>query len=183
LGRRRPGAARPALSRRRRSRGAICPGLRYTSSIRIDLRDTASLRIAGRRIKTRGFLDGRPQGPEAHKWRLILLKLLSAEPDVVLVAKDTDGDDRQLAGLRQAIDLFESLGSPCVIILAAPHQDAEAWLVADGSLPLTPDELASLRDRLLGDVPRLERRGGGAGFCAFLDELRRRVVPLIVRGA
>lgn len=216
--------------------GAVCPGLRYTSSIRIDLRDVDLLRIAGRRVKTRGFLDGRPQSPEAHKWRLILLKLLSAEPDVVLVAKDTDGDASRLAGLEQVLEFFRARDATRVIILAAPHQDAESWLVAgfdpdaprehkalevvcrelgfdprqqperltahpndartdakrvlrrllllaDDSLALTPDELAGNRDRLLGDVSRLERRGAGTGLRAFLDELQHRVVPVIVRGA
>jgi hypothetical protein len=214
----------------------VFAGLRYTSSIHLDTNDIAAMTIGGRVVKTRGFVDGVAQGVEAHKWRLILLKLLGDEPDVVLVAKDTDGDPRGLIGLRQVVDYYASLGSRCATAIAAPHQDAESWLIAgfepDGrretealrevsavlgfdprhrlarltahpneaetdakrvlrrlllldpkSAPLAPDELSERWERLLGDLKRLRARGADIGVVAFLDELRRRIVPLVIRGA
>lgn len=214
----------------------VCAGLRYTSSLRIDTDDLRSMQIGGKRVKTRGVIGGAPQGVEAHKWRLILMKILGTEPDVVLVARDTDGDPDRLLGLRQAIAFFESLGQPRVIVLAAPHQDAEAWFVAgvepDGprelaaltqvsrdlsfdprlqparltahpndaltdakrvlrrlllfdqkSAPLTPDELARVCERLLGDLARLRQRGRDTGLLTFLDQVTRRVLPLLLPGA
>lgn len=115
----------------------ILPGLRYTSSIRV-----TPTRINGKPLKLRGFLGDEPQEPGAHRWRLILTTILATEPEIVLVAADTDGDPVNLAGLRQVVRFFESRDPDRVIVLAAPHQDAESWFVT-GFQPTGDDEHAA----------------------------------------
>ena len=65
-----------------------------------------------------------PQEPEAHRWRLVLTLILSSEPEpeVVLVARDTDGDRSRLAGLRQVAEFLTALDPDRAIVLAAPHR-------------------------------------------------------------
>jgi len=63
---------------------------------------------------------------------------------------NTDGDPRRLAGLKQA---FEGFSWPLPILVAAPHQDAEAWFVA-GFVPLNDAEqrrLSEIKGRLSFD--------------------------------
>ncbi|MFO0602438.1 MAG: hypothetical protein U0324_04650 [Polyangiales bacterium] len=109
---------------------AVLPGLRYTNSIRGLGAPESSLHIGGRPVKLRGHLGGHALAPEAQKWRYLLVGLLSRAPDAVLVAKDTDGDPASLDGLRQVAAHLETLDPRHVIVIAAPHQDAECWLVA-----------------------------------------------------
>lgn len=108
----------------------VIPGLRYTNSIRGTESVAEPPRIGGKVIKLRGHLGGQPLAPEAQKWRYLLVSLLARAPDAVLVAKDTDGHPRSLDGLRQVVEFFEALDPGCTIVIAAPHQDAECWLIA-----------------------------------------------------
>lgn len=138
--------------------GDVLPGLRYTSSIRFD---PNSIRIDGKPLRLRGLrglVDGRPQEPEAHRWRQVLTGILASEPspEIVLVARDTDGAPEKIAGLRQVVQYLESRNPDRVIIFAAPHQDAECWFVA-GFEPQSPREAEALAQvvRELAFDPRL----------------------------
>lgn len=85
--------------------------------------------VGGRPIKLRGFIDGHRLDPEAGFWRRVLLFFAAQRPapDLVLIMKDTDGDGARLGGLRQALSLLRDV---LPVIVAAPHQDAEAWFMA-----------------------------------------------------
>ncbi len=133
----------------------VIEGLRYTNSIRGIEGDAEPPRIGGKRVKLRGHLGGQPLAPEAQKWRELLLKVLAPEPTVTLVAKDTDGHPSNLDGLRQVVQFYEALAPDRVIVIAAPHQDAECWFVA-GFAPDDPREHDALREleKLLGFDPR-----------------------------
>lgn len=81
--------------------------------------------VRGRAVKTHGFIQGRPLGPSAKVWRRALIAVFSDERvEGVIAAEDTDGDPAKLDGLRQAAALFDG-----ALVVCAPHQDAEAWLV------------------------------------------------------
>lgn len=119
----------------------VIPGLRYSSSLTPLATAKERLTIGGRPVKLRGFIDGKPREAESKRWELLLLALLSGspKPDVVLVAKDTDGAPAALNGLRQAAGRFTDHR----IVIAAPHRDAECWLVA-GVEPTSDRERESL---------------------------------------
>lgn len=106
----------------------ILPGLRYTST----LQRFEPVGPLGRPLKLRGHIDGKPAGPEATKWRKVFLAVLleGQEPEAILVAKDTDGDESKLAGLRLVVAQQNEQNPGRPVVVAAPHQDAEAWLVA-----------------------------------------------------
>ncbi len=109
---------------------SFIPGLHYRCSISSAPARGPSATIDGRPIKLRGHLDGSPIGPEGQKWRHLLLEVLSDAPDVVLIAKDTDGRPESLDGLRRVARYYAEADSSRVIVVAAPHRDAEGWLVA-----------------------------------------------------
>lgn len=113
--------------------------------------------IQGRPVSLSGHIRGKPLKPEAWLWRVVLLLFAVEEPPpaVLIVARDTDGDPKRLDGLRQALELLQDFEQPLPVIVAAPHQDAEAWFVA-GFVPLTQAEeqrLKALRDELLFSPP------------------------------
>ena len=101
--------------------------------------------IGGRRLSLTGHIDGKPLQPEAAFWRRVFILFAAAEPrlDALIVVRDTDGDPRRLAGLKQA---FEGFSWPLPILVAAPHQDAEAWFVA-GFVPRNNAEQRRLDER------------------------------------
>jgi hypothetical protein len=114
--------------------------------------------IGGRPIKLRGHIDGKPLRPEAGFWRRVLLVLACDDPppEVLIVAHDTDGDRARIKDLEQAL----SLTHPMPVIIAAPHQDAEAWFVA-GFRPESDAErrrLSERRDELGFDPPEEPHR-------------------------
>lgn len=81
--------------------------------------------VRGKPIKTHGFVNGRPLGPAAKVWRRALIAVFSDdEIEGVIAAQDTDGTPANLDGLRQVVELFD-----WPIVICAPHQDAEGWLV------------------------------------------------------
>jgi hypothetical protein len=100
--------------------------------------------IGGRRIKLHGHIDGKPLRPEAGFWRRVLLLLAGDDPppDLLIVAHDTDGDRARVKDLEQAV----ALTHPIPVIIAAPHQDAEAWFVA-GFRPRSDAEHRRLSER------------------------------------
>lgn len=102
------------------------------------------LTIHGRPVKLRGRIGEKPLRPEAGFWRRVLLLLASSHPppDVIIVAHDTDGDRARLKDLEQAL----ALTHPIPVIVAVPHQDAEAWFVA-GFRPGSDAERRRLEDR------------------------------------
>jgi len=109
--------------------GAVRAGLRYTPHVRAagdGTRLGVRVEIDGRTIKLRGFIGARSLAPEADHWRRALVAVLSREGvEVVIAARDTDGDPSRLEGLRQAASLFRR-----PIIICAPHQDARLALIA-----------------------------------------------------
>ena len=124
--------------------GEIVAGLRYTTTgQRFDV-----LGPNGQPIRLRPLrkADGTPSGPEVTRWRHVFLSVLQEpRPDAVLVAKDTDGKPDSVAGLRQVVDHLRKEFPSIPLVIAAPDQDAEGWLVA-GFLPTSPEE----RERLDG---------------------------------
>lgn len=94
--------------------------------------------VGGQRLRLTGHIHGKPLQPEAAFWRRVLILFAAAQPrpDALIVVRDTDGDLRRLAGLKQALEVS---GWPLPILVAAPHQDAEAWFVA-GFVPLSDPE-------------------------------------------
>lgn len=85
----------------------------------------------------------------------MLFMIEEPPPAVLIVARDTDGDPKRLDGLRQALELLQDFPQPLPVIVAVPHQDAEAWFVA-GFVPLNQAEerrLEGLRDELLFSPP------------------------------
>lgn len=114
--------------------------------------------IGGRPIKLRGHIDGRPLRPEAGLWRRVLLLFAcdNPPPRVLIVAHDTDGDRTRVKDLEQALVLTRAFP----VIVAAPHQDAEAWFVA-GFRPESDVErrrLSERRDDLGFDPPEEPHR-------------------------
>lgn len=111
-------------------------------------RDAVELRIGGKAVRTHGHILGKPLRPEAGFWRKVFL-LFAAEtepPDVLIVAHDTDGDLDRIDDMEQARAVLSSLPSPFPILLATPHQDAEAWFVA-GFVPESDGERRRLQER------------------------------------
>lgn len=107
------------------------------------------LRIGTRPIKLRGRIDSKPLKPEAGLWRRVLLLFATASPraDALIVVHDTDGNPERLAGLRQALELLNEISDnpPLRVLIAAPHQDAEAWFIA-GFIPQDKAESLRLED-------------------------------------
>lgn len=109
-----------------------------------------------RPARRHGHIGGRPQEPEAAMWRNVLLLFVDAKPrpDVVILARDLDGEPRRLRGFHQVRD---HLPWPFPVLLAAAEPEVEGWVVC-GFEPADPTEtqalLAVRRD--LGFDPRLE---------------------------
>jgi hypothetical protein len=108
------------------------PGLRYTSALTPLPPPSARPTIGGRAVRLRGLIDGAPREVESKKWQYLLLELLSRspKPGALLVARDTDGEPTNLDGLRQVAAYFTGLDPSLRVVVAAPHRDAECWLVA-----------------------------------------------------
>lgn len=108
--------------------GDFIAGLRYfkrADAVRSGKLLGHTMQIGGRPIKLRGFIDDQPQRVDAHEWRLALVGVLADEHiEAVIAVRDTDGDRMVLDGLRQAAGLMRR-----TIVICAPHQDAEGWLV------------------------------------------------------
>lgn len=84
-----------------------------------------TITVGGRKLKRHGFVGGRPLGESGKIWRDALVAVLSDDAvHAIIAAQDTDGAHAKLDGLRQVVALFRR-----PIIICAPHQDAEAWLV------------------------------------------------------
>jgi hypothetical protein len=110
------------------------PGVRYTPHGRAAEAGRSlggEVIVGGRPVKLRGFIGGASQKPEAAVWRRRLLwGLLEEGADAIIAAQDTDGDLSKLDGLRQVAALLEQLNPKQPVLIAAPHRDAEAWLIA-----------------------------------------------------
>src|SRR5262249_16761363 len=100
------------------------------------------VRVAGRPIKLRGSPDGKPLAPEANLWRrvLILFAVPKPPPDALIVVRDPVGNFTRLEGLDQAL----AIHAACPVIVATPHQEAEAWFLA-GFIPQGDAEESRLR--------------------------------------
>ncbi len=94
-----------------------------------DANDLRPILLDGQRIAPNGHINGAPLKPEAGMWRRILLLFCHVDPrpDVVLLARDLDGDPRRRAGIEQVRD---GLPWPFKIAVATPQPEIEAWLVA-----------------------------------------------------
>lgn len=113
-----------------------------------DAEGLAGQRVGGRPIRIHGHINGKPLRPEASFWRRVfmLFAVAGQPPDALIVAHDTDGDLDRIEDLEQALELSWSFP----IIVATPHQDAEAWFMA-GLAPMSEAEkrrLQELRDEL-----------------------------------
>lgn len=119
----------------------ILPGLRYTST----LREFQPIGPGGKPIRRLGgHIDGLAAGPESTKWRRVLLTVLKEHRGGVLIARDTDGDRGKMAGLRNVVDEQRKSSPGLLLLVAAPHQDAESWLVT-GFSP-SSGETSNLKD-------------------------------------
>lgn len=85
-----------------------------------------------RGIKAHGHFSSEPAEPDAHAARRALLVARSYEPGVsaVLLIRDSDDDERRLAGLRQARDKSKECPWPFVVVIGVPHTKRECWLLA-----------------------------------------------------
>jgi hypothetical protein len=124
-----------------------------------DALDLRPIVVDGLRIAPSGHIRGEPLRPEAGMWRRILLLFCHTRPrpDVVLLARDLDGDPRRRLGLEQVRD---GLPWPFKIAIAAPQPEIEAWLVS-GFAPADPDEhqrLHTCRQRLSFDPTTASER-------------------------
>ena len=107
-----------------------------------DVRDLRPVTIDGRTIKPQGRIAGKPLKPEASVWRKVLLRFCHANPvpDIVVLARDLDGDP----GRRAAIDQVRNdLTWPFAVVAATPEPEIEAWLVS-GFVPSDGTELGKL---------------------------------------
>ncbi|MBN2195247.1 MAG: hypothetical protein JW751_20690 [Polyangiaceae bacterium] len=102
------------------------------------------IEIDGKRIARHGHIGGEPLKPEARMWRNVLLLFSRAEPrpEVVILARDLDGDQRRRAGLVQVRD---GLPWPFRVVVAAAQPEVEAWRVA-GFVPIDERERATLAE-------------------------------------
>lgn len=98
--------------------------------------DVEKLRARNPRLNLRGTVDGKPLGIEGMKWRLRVMAAIEQGADVVVIGIDTDGDADRITGARQA---GLSYASSLLTLIAAPHQDAEGWLIV-GLGELKPHE-------------------------------------------
>ena len=108
------------------------------------------VQIDGRPVRLRPRIGGQTLLPEAEVWRYRLLGALVLEGDeqrdAIIAARDTDGKVDALAGLEQAIAFFrDERQETRPILIAAPHRDAEGWLVA-GFVPSDAQEHARHRE-------------------------------------
>jgi len=119
----------------------VLPGLRYTSSIASIERP----RVNGKPVRLGRRFGGGAWGFEAVKWHDIVftLRATSPPPEVLLIAKDTDNAPDRIIGLRQVAVHFREVDPRLRIVIAAPHRDAECWLVA-GFEPATDRERDAL---------------------------------------
>lgn len=88
-----------------------------------------------------GHINGQPAGLEASLWRRVFVLVASIDPppDALVVVHDTDGDIKRRTGLDQALSAMKDLPHALPVVVAMPHQDAEAWFVA-GFVPQNPHE-------------------------------------------
>lgn len=108
---------------------------------------------AFREAKSRGFkpygkFNGGPGAPDAASTRAALLLALdnAAVPEVVVIARDLDGEPSRRTGIQQAC----AEGNwPFAIVVALPEPEVEAWLIA-GFIP--KDE----QERLLVESLRID---------------------------
>lgn len=188
-------------------------------------------------MRLRGHIHGKSLKPEANLWRRVLILFAQEQPrpDALIVVRDTDGRLDRTEGLEQALKLTQELNPSWPVLVATPHQDAEAWFVAgfvaspgaeaqrlaklkkelsfsppdephrltahpnsaatdakrvlrvlafdeSESRPPSPEELSALCNRTLKDLALLEKRGGPCKLGAFLQELREKLVPVMIPG-
>jgi len=112
---------------------------KYKPDDAYDLRPVA---IDGVTIKPQGRIAGEPLKPEAGMWRTVLLLFCHANPrpDIVVLARDLDGDPDRRSGLEQ---VRTRLQWPFAIVAAVPQPEIEGWLVS-GMVPKNPSEQARL---------------------------------------
>jgi hypothetical protein len=133
-------------------------GFYALSRARADAEDLGhQVHIGGRPVKLRGFIDGKPLQPEAGLWRrvFLLFAVLDPRPDALIVVHDTDGDLARVDAIEQALSILRIVDLP--VIVATPHQDAEAWFVAgfDPQNDAEQRRLAARKDEL-GFYPHKE---------------------------
>lgn len=121
-----------------------------------------------------GGFDGKLN---AHEARRALLLLVRANPDAVVLLRDTDGDDRRRQDFGQ---VRESYPWPFRVILGLAHSKRECWVLA-GFQPQTPAEkkaLARLRQEL-GFDPCAKAEGLDSSSAGSRRDARRVLTALI----
>jgi hypothetical protein len=129
---------------------------KYLSEDAYDLRP---ITIDGVTIKPQGWIAGEPLKPEAGMWRKVLLQFCHADPppDIVVLARDLDGDLERRTGIEQVRNGYRW---PFPIVVAAPEPEIEGWIVS-GFVPGSDDERS-----------RLERARRELSFDPTLDSHR-----------
>jgi hypothetical protein len=140
--------------------------------------------IGGWPVKLSGHINGKPLKPAATFWRNVFMLFAAQDgpPDALIVVHDTDGDRWRLDGMEQALELVESLDQPMPVLVATPHQDAEAWFVA-GFDPLDETErrrLDQVTEQLSFCPPREPQRLTAHPNDARTDA--KRVLRMLVLG-
>ncbi|HEY0190131.1 MAG TPA: hypothetical protein VGC42_03360 [Kofleriaceae bacterium] len=94
-----------------------------------DAYDLRPIPVEGGTIKPQGRIGGEPLKPEAGMWRKVLMLFYRAKPppDVVVLIRDLDGDERRRAGLEQVRD---GLRWPFPVVIATPQPEIEAWVAS-----------------------------------------------------
>jgi hypothetical protein len=112
-----------------RSWRGVHPGEQWYKYDSDDAFDVSPIVIDGQRIAPRGYVRGERLKPEASMWRKVLLSFCHAKPrpEVVILARDLDGNSDRRAGLVQVRD---GLLWPFKIVFAGPQPEVEAWLVS-----------------------------------------------------
>jgi len=93
-----------------------------------------------RGLKAHGHFGGEPGAPDAWAARLALLVLKEAQPDAVLLIRDSDGQTERGIGLKQA-RADRPWGFP--VVLGVAHTKRECWVLA-GFHPQTSTEEGAL---------------------------------------
>lgn len=142
----------------RRWRGLTADSLWY----KYDPRDANDLRptvLDGHTFAPSGHIAGVSLKPEAGMWRKVLMLFCrcTPRPDVVVLARDLDGDPRRREGIEQVVS---GLRWPFEIAIATAQPEIEAWLVS-GFVPADKAEhirLTQLRKQLSFDPTTQSQR-------------------------
>ncbi len=112
-----------------------------------------SFEIDGRRVPLHGKINGQALEDGAAMWRRVLARFaqLDPRPELVVLAQDGDGRERERRRGVNQVRYAKSISWPFPIVVAMPEPEIEAWHVA-GFEPCNDAEQAALAN-LRADLP------------------------------